>query len=251
MLEWEWYSDINVCRLFTHLLLKANYKDKKWKGKVILRGQVWTSLDSLSAETGLSKQQTRTAISKLTATGEITDVSTREGRMITIVNYNKHQDVTHESTGESTDEQHTEQQTSNRRATDEQHQHKNDKKEKKVRSEEGKKKDKEALDFSPITDSPDLIAEIKRIRAKNKGGAFSQRVINGLATQFNEASKKGWSLDDCLTEWESRAWKSFKAEWIDPKVNSPVMNNNNHEEQFRQMGFISDCPPAGRVIEHE
>ena len=32
ILDWEWYDDINVKVLFLHLLLTANYEDKKWQG---------------------------------------------------------------------------------------------------------------------------------------------------------------------------------------------------------------------------
>ena len=30
LLDWEWYSDIKVCRVFLHLLLTANFKDGNW-----------------------------------------------------------------------------------------------------------------------------------------------------------------------------------------------------------------------------
>ena len=30
ILEWEWYSDTNTFRVFLHLLLKANHKEKKY-----------------------------------------------------------------------------------------------------------------------------------------------------------------------------------------------------------------------------
>jgi hypothetical protein len=29
ILEWEWYEDTNTFRLFMHLILKANHKDRK------------------------------------------------------------------------------------------------------------------------------------------------------------------------------------------------------------------------------
>ena len=32
ILEWQWYSDPNVSRLFVHILLKANFKKNNWKG---------------------------------------------------------------------------------------------------------------------------------------------------------------------------------------------------------------------------
>lgn len=30
ILDWEWYDDINVFRVFTHLLLTVNWTPAKW-----------------------------------------------------------------------------------------------------------------------------------------------------------------------------------------------------------------------------
>ena len=92
ILDWEWYSDINCSRLFIHLLLTANAKDKTWKGTDIKRGQLVTSLQNLSTETGLTLQQLRTAIKKLESTNEITIKSTSKYTVVTIVNYEDYQD---------------------------------------------------------------------------------------------------------------------------------------------------------------
>ena len=108
-LQWEWYDDINTKVLFLHLLLKANYVDKKWRGVVIKRGQHLTGRFSLSKETGLSQQQIRTSLDKLISTNEITKQSTSQYTIITINNYEKYQGVTNEITNE--------QPTSNQRVT--------------------------------------------------------------------------------------------------------------------------------------
>ena len=91
ILNWEWYNDINTFRLFIHLLLKANYKDLKFEGKKILRGQLVTSLPKLSSQTGLSVRQVRVSLDKLKMTGEVTDSSTARYRIITIVRYDEYQ----------------------------------------------------------------------------------------------------------------------------------------------------------------
>jgi len=109
ILEWEWYDDINCFRLFTHLILKANHKEKRYKGMVIKAGQIVTSRDLLAEETGLSSQQIRTAITKLKSTNEITSVTSSQGTIIEVVNYDKYQIATNEITEE--------QPTSNQRAT--------------------------------------------------------------------------------------------------------------------------------------
>lgn len=74
-----------------------------------------------------------------------------------------------------------------------------------------------AVDFSVMQMSEDELSELKRIRRKNKGGTISQRVANELAKQFMLAANMGYSFDEILTEWETRGWKSFKAEWLKPK----------------------------------
>lgn len=76
------------------------------------------------------------------------------------------------------------------------------------------------IDFSPLCMTGDQVAEVKRIRKKNKGGAMTQRVVNGLASEFELAAKIGWGPEDILSEWELRGWKSFKAEWVKPKQQS-------------------------------
>ena len=60
ILDWEWWGDINTFRLFMTILLLANWKDKKWQGRVIKRGQLWTSIPTLAKVSGLTQQQTRT-----------------------------------------------------------------------------------------------------------------------------------------------------------------------------------------------
>ena len=117
ILEWEWYDDINTCRLFFHLLIKANHKERNYKGKLVSVGETLTGLDKLSSETKLSVQQIRTSLNKLKSTNEITINSTSQGTVIKVVNYEKYQVATSEVTDE--------QQTNNKRVTT----NKNDKKE--------------------------------------------------------------------------------------------------------------------------
>ena len=76
--EWEWYDDINVSRVFLHLLITVNWTDKRWRGQVVKRGSITSSYEKLATETGLSVMQVRTAIKKLQSTGEITSKSSNK-----------------------------------------------------------------------------------------------------------------------------------------------------------------------------
>ena len=93
ILDWEWYSDPCTKSVFLHCILKANWKDKTWKGVKIKRGQFVTSLASLADETGLSLKNVRTALEHLKSTNELAIESSPKGRIITVKNYAKYQDV--------------------------------------------------------------------------------------------------------------------------------------------------------------
>jgi len=116
-LEWEWYDDINCKVVFIHLLIKANYKDKQWRGKTISRGQFFTSIETLSKELHLTNQQIRTSLSKLETTKEIVKKTTNEGTYITICNYDNYQQS--EQSDQQTDNKRVtnDQQTDNKRVT--------------------------------------------------------------------------------------------------------------------------------------
>ena len=120
ILDWEWYSDINCSRLFIHLLLTANAKDKTWKGIEVKRGQLITSLQNLSVETGLTLQQLRTAIKKLKSTGELTTKSTNKFTLVRVVNWEQYQTSDKIVTSKTTCNATNEQQTSNNQITNEQ-----------------------------------------------------------------------------------------------------------------------------------
>ena len=117
LLDWEWYDDINVTRLFLHLILKAHHKEKKYKGALIKRGQLLTGRELLSNETGLSQQQIRTCLTKLKSTNDITIKSTSKGTLLTVDKYGIYQGSDIEATNKLTNRTTNEQPTSNQRVT--------------------------------------------------------------------------------------------------------------------------------------
>lgn len=113
ILNWEWYDDANVFRLFLHCLLKANWADKKWHGQIIQRGAFITSLNNLAKELKLGVQQIRTALDKLKVTKEITIKTTTQYTKILVNNYDKYQPDIKGNNKRITNEQ----QTNNKRIT--------------------------------------------------------------------------------------------------------------------------------------
>ena len=92
ILQWRWYHDLNTKSLFLHLLLKANIRDCDFEKITVHRGQLVTSLKSLSKELGVSVMSVRTSLSHLESTREITSKTYSKYRLITIENYNAYQD---------------------------------------------------------------------------------------------------------------------------------------------------------------
>jgi hypothetical protein len=103
-IDWEWYTDNNVKVVFLHLLLKANYEDKKWRGIDIKRGQLFTSIAHIASETALSGKSVRTALEKLKKTGELVIEGASNGTLVTLVKYSDYQ-RSESSKGKQTDQQ--------------------------------------------------------------------------------------------------------------------------------------------------
>lgn len=127
LLDWEWWGDKNVTRLFLTILLSVNWQTKKWHGMTIEKGSVFTSTEHLSKKSGLTMQQTRTALNKLKSTGEITIKSTNKGTLVTVENWGKYQFMPEEVTNESTSNPTNNQQANNKQITNDQQQLKKEK----------------------------------------------------------------------------------------------------------------------------
>lgn len=100
VLEWEWYDDTNTFRLFMHLILKANHKDKNYRGQIVKAGSLLTGRELLAQETGLTVRQVRTCLERLKTTNEVTINSSRQGTIIQVVKYKDYQITTNETTTE-------------------------------------------------------------------------------------------------------------------------------------------------------
>lgn len=91
MLSWEWYDDVNTCRLFIHCLLKANWQEAKWHGVTLQPGQFITSTANLAKETHLSIKQVRVALDHLISTGEVASKGQSKFRIITVLKWDEYQ----------------------------------------------------------------------------------------------------------------------------------------------------------------
>lgn len=116
-LTWEWFDKPEMVQLFIWLLLNANYADKKWQGQVIKRGQILTTTPKIMEALRLTERQTRTCISRLKSTGEVSVKTTNRFTIITICNYDRYQNDNLANDGQN-DGQNVTQTTDKRRTND-------------------------------------------------------------------------------------------------------------------------------------
>lgn len=117
LLDWEWHTDPNMVSLWMHLLVLANFEDKRWKGMVIKRGQLVTSVSRLSETTGISQQSLRTCLAKLEQTQEINKQTTNKFTIITILKYDSYQQQDCCENGSANKQLTNNQQTTNKQLT--------------------------------------------------------------------------------------------------------------------------------------
>ena len=208
------------------------------------RGQIgWSELTMVS-RWKWSRGKVRRFLKKLENEHMIEQQTGHLTSVITICNYNEFQgDPKEDGTPNGTTDS-TAGGTSDEHQTVQQAVHKQECKELKNENNEKKKPLSPVVDFSLFNVSDDQISEIKRIRRKNKGGSMSQRVVNTLANEFQQAGAMGYTFDELLTEWEFRGWKSFKAEWIKSKAMSGMSQKDQQrqkmiEDRNRELGISS------------
>ena len=92
ILDWEWWMDMNTTRVFIYMIIRANWKEGKFKGIDIPRGSFAASIASISDGTGLTNDEVRTAIKHLLKSGNITKQSTNKYTVFSVVGYDSYQD---------------------------------------------------------------------------------------------------------------------------------------------------------------
>ena len=107
ILDWRWYKRPNTFRLFVHVLLKANFKDKEWENITIKRGSFVTSYSHLAKELGLTVQQIRTAIRHLTETKEVSISTHTKYSVISVNKYDSYQKTNQNNTQATHNQQTT------------------------------------------------------------------------------------------------------------------------------------------------
>ena len=89
--DWAWIDDPIMFYFWCRILLMANWEDKEWRGKIIPRGSLVTSLEKLASTLNLSVKQVRTCIERLKKGKEICVDTANNRHLITICEYETYQ----------------------------------------------------------------------------------------------------------------------------------------------------------------
>lgn len=249
--RWEWYQDSKTVHLFFHLLLKANWKDGRWKGREVKRGQLITGRNALSEETGIHSSSIHRILKRLEKSGEITQEVNNKFRVITICNYSKYQSGNQESEHQTNIKRTSNEQQANNRRTTSEHQV-NTIEEGKERKEVIKKKNIKRKKppssagkiFNPVSLKPDdiakndwtaLISHRKAVKAVE-----SERAYQAIIKQLKLANDMGFSSKDCIDEICNRSWKGFKADWMNNGGKGNVRASN-----AQKSGYVEPQSGAG------
>ena len=92
LLDWRWWGDDTVVKVWLTILLLANWRDQEWQDMTIKRGSFVTSYENLALASNTSVKRVRTAIQKLVKTGEITQKATNKFQLITVEKYEFYQE---------------------------------------------------------------------------------------------------------------------------------------------------------------
>ena len=219
MIDWEWFTDPKTAHFWVYLLLRANWRDGRFRGIEVKRGQLLMSLQDMAKETGLSVQNVRTAINRLKSTRQVTCQSTRYGMLISIVKYDNFQ-ILEDDTNTQTNTPSNNELTRNQHATNTQLTTNEEYKEvNKERREEYKDLKKEDISYeiskkeSPKSPRfiPPTLEEVQTYISENNYIIDAQKFIDYYQSNgwiVGKTKMKDWKAT--VRGWERREQEHFR-----------------------------------------
>ena len=211
LLDWEWFTDSNTLHVFIYLLLKANIKDVKYRGRVVPRGALVATVSDVGNILGLSHKAVRTALDHLKQSGQIETQATNKFTIITICKYIDYQVAENNERQTKGERTANEGQTNGkRRANLIEEEYKEDKKEiiNNLYSLEGKKGDFEKREQDFRKELYQFVGEYSPKMLEDFAGYWLEKSRNGKKFRFE--MEKTWSMKRRLATWADRE-KSFQA----------------------------------------
>ena len=197
LLKWRWFQHPKTLAVWIWLIMKANVEDHDFEKETIHRGEVATSRRRISADTGLTEREVRTALEHLKSTGEVSVRIRPKYQVISIPEYSKYQDVpSGRASGKSPSRV--------RQASGKSPQYKN------VRSKEEKNEKNDCVHTPPSR------AEVEDFC---KGLGITTDIDAFL--QYNSAT--GWKIGRTKVE----DWRPLLMKWVSHDDSSTINSNND------------------------
>ena len=214
-INWEWYQNTNTKIMFIHCLLKANWEDSKYEGKVIKRGSFVTGRKRLAKELNITEQQVRTSLQHLQSTNEITIKKSNKYSVITVNNYDAYQVINQQDNQQITNKQPT-----NNQQITTYEEYKEDKKDKKEIYKERR--------FKKPT-----LEEVKEYCLERKNNVDAERFVD-----YYEAN--GWKVGkNSMKSWKAcvRTWEKNSTNFTNKQTEETIPNwfdtyNDNKEDHL-------------------
>ena len=91
IVDWEWFTDGNVLKLWIYILSNVNVKDKNWRGIEVPKGSMIASVNTLAEACEMSVRSVRTCLERLEKTGEISRKTTNKYTLINAIKWEEYQ----------------------------------------------------------------------------------------------------------------------------------------------------------------
>jgi len=198
------YEDPDFLKIWVSMLFKANHETKTtlFNGSLVTveRGQFVFGRIKFAAETNISESKIRKALKLLKTDQMISQQNSSKYSIISILNYEDHQNNSQHSNQHLARNQHA---TSTQPATSKQ-----------LNNSTIKQKT-QGLNFSGFPENPSdqVWEDFKKVRQARKA-PITQTVINQIGKQLTLANQNGYSVDRCLSTAIEANWQTFKYEWL-------------------------------------
>ena len=209
-LGWEWFSDERSVKIFLYLLLKANWKRKRWRGQWIERGQFVTSTAKMAGELEVSRSSLIRHLKRFQESGEIVLTADNRKTLVTICKYDNYQ-IKNEEGGQPTSQQPTQptgQQTDSKRDS------KRDNKRDTTNKEN--KENKENKDNNSLKAKPsflDFTSYLKKYLSEKKIKSSDPQILEIAENFFNFYNSNGWKVGkNKMIDWQAAARNCLKWE---------------------------------------
>ena len=232
----SWAKNSCTVHLFFWLATNANIEDNECEGLKIQRGQLLTSIRSLSKQTGISEQSVRTALKQLCLTHHITQGVTQwvtqglthplthSGTLVTICDYDRYSGFFNEPNTLSNTPSNT---GSN---TPPNTQPNND-----IRNNKEYKEENKEIVIESVVAQPQQTPTQPKERKKRSSSAFVKPTFEECMAYAQEKGYQ-WDVERFFNFYESNGWRVGR----NPMKNwkAAMSNWNKHEPQYSQPNFF-------------